>query len=438
MLCNSTSLRYKFIALLMVLVLTITLSSACSILNSILPSKTPPTKSSQTSFPKPTILTSSLVSTSAPGNQEGKTKWQLVLDPNLTTVCDPAIGPEGNIYVTASSAPGSGVAKLFAVNPNGTQKWNFKLNGSVASSPVVALDGTIYVVSEVSIFAISSSGIKKWEWKDPKAAGIGSLALAANGTIFTGHVGAGVYLRDIMSISPDGVMKWTTNLSGTSHSGLTVGTDGKIYLISNDYGTANYPLRAVDPGTGSVLWSLPLGGWDTSSMAIGADGTIYKPLGNKLTAVKPDGAIKWQYVFPNNCGVPSIGLDGTVYTVVASSGLFALSSNGTPKWNVGGASGAPGNTIVRDGTIYFCGSNPDPQGGFTAVNSNGTIKWTLDIPAGGGNPAVDSDGMIYVAGGSAAIGGAKLTAVYGSAPLGPSPWSRARHDNRNTGSYQGD
>jgi len=53
----------------------------------------------------------------------------------------PAVGADGTIYV------GSRDYNLYALNPDGTQKWKFATNGEVWSSPAVGADGTMYVGS---------------------------------------------------------------------------------------------------------------------------------------------------------------------------------------------------------------------------------------------------------------------------------------------------
>jgi outer membrane protein assembly factor BamB len=53
----------------------------------------------------------------------------------------PAVGANGTIYV------GSLDRNVYALNPDGTQKWKFVTGGTVGSSPAVGADGTIYIGS---------------------------------------------------------------------------------------------------------------------------------------------------------------------------------------------------------------------------------------------------------------------------------------------------
>ena len=53
----------------------------------------------------------------------------------------PAIGSDGTIYV------GSDYDDLYAINPDGSIKWEFNAGrGRVDSSPTIGSDGTIYVL----------------------------------------------------------------------------------------------------------------------------------------------------------------------------------------------------------------------------------------------------------------------------------------------------
>ncbi len=54
----------------------------------------------------------------------------------------PAIGSDGTIYV------GSNDKKLYAINSDGTKRWEFLTGNLVYSSPAIGSDGTIYVGSD--------------------------------------------------------------------------------------------------------------------------------------------------------------------------------------------------------------------------------------------------------------------------------------------------
>ena len=376
--------------------------------------------------------------------QDGTIKWPWKTDSDINICGTPAIGPDGNIYVTGGGGTVTWVpARLFCVSPEGSMLWKsqVQLDHSGASDPVIASDGTIYVVGYYKLYAFNPDGTLKWEWElEPDLHyQIAGLALGTDGTIYTGHCTG--YGGCVFAINPDGTLKWGNKYEMYAFKAFTIGKNGDVYMESQHY-NGTHVLCALNPDNGAVLWSTELGSYvNQGGMAIGSDGTIYVPLygTKKLQALNPDGTKKWHYDFPGASGIPSIGSDGTIYAAtISNKGLYALTSSGELKWTAGECI-APEVAIASDGTIYFCGSDPasrripgHERDNYIAVNPDGSIKWTLAIPAHAGSPAIGSDGTIYVTGGRFP---GVLTAVYGSAPLASSPWPRSRHDNRNTGSY---
>jgi len=71
----------------------------------------------------------------------GTIKWELKIVSGTTS---PVIGPDDTIYIGG----GSNANRLYAINPNGTIKWNFQVGYRVLSTPAISSDGTIYFVSE--------------------------------------------------------------------------------------------------------------------------------------------------------------------------------------------------------------------------------------------------------------------------------------------------
>src|SRR6266478_2888464 len=50
----------------------------------------------------------------------------------------PGVAPDGTIYF------GTWAGKLWALNPNGSNKWTFTTHVEIRSSPAIGADGTIY------------------------------------------------------------------------------------------------------------------------------------------------------------------------------------------------------------------------------------------------------------------------------------------------------
>lgn len=74
----------------------------------------------------------------------------------------PAIGSDGTIYI------GSDDGRLYAINSNGTLKWQYTTGTGnyIDTSPAISSDGTIYIGSvDNNLYAINLDGTLKWKWR---------------------------------------------------------------------------------------------------------------------------------------------------------------------------------------------------------------------------------------------------------------------------------
>ena len=109
-------------------------------------------------------------------NPDGTLKWAFhPLDGVGGT--SPSIGVDGTIYV------GSGDGNVYAINPNGTQKWSFPIGVSANSSPAIGADGTIYVgSSDGNVYAINPDVTQKWVFSTGRH--LLSPAIGPDGTLY--------------------------------------------------------------------------------------------------------------------------------------------------------------------------------------------------------------------------------------------------------------
>jgi outer membrane protein assembly factor BamB len=103
---------------------------------------------------------------------DGSIKWiyQNYLD-GMKLRSSVAIGSDGTIYAGSSSYLNKG--HLYAINPNGTDKWRFEIigiggggSGQVGPSPAIGPDGTIYFGADYTLYAVetSSGGLASTPW----------------------------------------------------------------------------------------------------------------------------------------------------------------------------------------------------------------------------------------------------------------------------------
>jgi outer membrane protein assembly factor BamB len=84
---------------------------------------------------------------------DGHLKWEFKTKTHSVNHGSPVIAVDGTIYFA------SGDGNLYAVLPDGTQKWAFDAeSGAFSATPVLAEDGTIFVVNDAGLFAVSGEG----------------------------------------------------------------------------------------------------------------------------------------------------------------------------------------------------------------------------------------------------------------------------------------
>ena len=203
---------------------------------------------------------------------DGTLKWTFTAP--WPMLASPAIGADGTIYITSAGNIRAGY--MYAVNSNGTLKWSFQTGFECESSPVIGSDGTIYMYcDDAKLYALNPDGTQNWatdvglytDTNEPS-----SPAIAADGTIY---VGSGDY--NLYAINPNGSIKWSFATPGDVESSPAVGADGTIYVGSE--ATQAYPhsigyLFAINPD-GSLKWYYADPNyWVVSSPAIGTDGSM--------------------------------------------------------------------------------------------------------------------------------------------------------------------
>ena len=312
-----------------------------------------------------------------------------------------AIAEDGTIYVGTRDYCSLTRSRLYATNPDGTEKWHWsppRYSGSwwlvdyIDSTPAVASDGTIYVGCwSRRLYALYPNGTLKWQfsdsnWKRRRGFVHTSPAIAPDGTIYIGNNNGKLY-----AINPDGSLKWSYQTGTAIQSSPAVGSDGTVYV-----GSCDKKLYAINPD-GSLKWKYRTGCAIKSSPAISSDGTVYVgSYDKKLHAINPDGTPKWKY--PTGCYIissPAIGSDGMIYVGSNDGKFHAIYPNGTFKWHYttcGTVKSSP--AVDADGTIYVGSRDRHVY----AINPNGTLLWKYNTGRRiiYSSPAIASDGTVYI------------------------------------------
>ena len=253
----------------------------------------------------------------------------------------PAVSDNGIIIVP------DGWDTLYSLFPNGTLNWSIKINNELLSSPIIGSDGYIY--------------ISTYETRE----------VTADSTYYVTYYG-------IASISMDGSIMWVDYEGATNSPGefsdteLVVGTkDGFIKFydkasnrVSNSYSVCNEVVTAtviaidntvyVGCSDSKVGFVYGYGSGTTFAGSTSVDGAVYgvpaATPSNKVIFGTENGTL---YIVDNasqtitqvSLAAPvyrpvAVGVDETIYVAVVRAILYAVSSDGTIKWqySFGGAS----------------------------------------------------------------------------------------------------
>lgn len=239
---------------------------------------------------------------------------------------NPAVGGDGTIYIGADG--------LYAVHPQTGQKiWHFAhpqyADRECLASPVVGQDGTIYVtIGEDMLFAVTPNGQQKWvfafahDWE----MSFTSPAIGQTGVIYLGTEGKenGVDYSRIYAVNPDGSLRWSYPVDDGRfvRASPAIGPDGRIY-IATKAGGDNLPAKliALSPD-GQKIWDYTVDRVHQtpddsySSPSLGADGLIYFGAETGfLYALNPDGSLNWKFPLQDgiNWSSPAIAENGTLF-----------------------------------------------------------------------------------------------------------------------------
>lgn len=297
-------------------------------------------------------------------------------------------------------------AAIAAVQP--TLVWSAPFGGN---TPVIAADGTIYVVDEATdgsqpgmLTALSAAGEKKWAVKVGFGSTGASPAIGVDGSVFVTTADANLHV-----VRPDGTLSLVAPIaSDPSRGSPLLGPGGTVYVPSK------FELEAFD-AAGAKLWSLLLADGPVSSPALGHDGNLFVTTSSHLHCVSPGGVLLWSREVAND-SILSGALIGDsaifVPSTVLGGSILSFAYDGTPL-SATPVGGLPGTLALGpDGRILApLVSKPT----VVAVTQSGTLSASWDFEgklAFQPEIVVDGNGNVFVP--TTAPG---LVGVIGGAPV---------------------
>lgn len=337
-----------------------------------------------TASPYPVVETSVAAAiTLAP--QRVKWRFKLAGDYSLHS---PGVGADGTVYVAMSNG------KLYAVAPDGTQRWVVQAGrGGGAFGPVaVGSDSTIYAAGMVAapsgtgntgaIFAYTPAGIRKWVFNATNQLIKAGPSLGPDGNIYAVTRLSGIGL---FSLSPAGQLRFSTGVfSERGLLGEAIAFGPKQMYFAFDMYATGFPasLFSYDFKGGKLFQVFNIA--QHTQPAVGPNGNVViESAAGGLAAYTPSGAQLWTfYHFPGGTEIPDVGPDNVAYTVSALSTLSAINPGGGERWRYVDSNILFEPRVRPQNDLLFMGGRITygQPGFFQAVGTNGLALWRVNLP----------------------------------------------------------
>lgn len=378
-------------------------------------------------------------------------QWAFNIGPqNTVQTTSPALSHDNNTVYFTSGFEG----KLYALNTaNGNTRWTFDyvIGGSTAGrsgSCVVGSDGTVYFPATqgtspenyARLYAVNPNGTQKWVYSTGtgSSATYISPAITKNGDILTGNNGTNGALH--LVDKTNGAQKAYVKPAGGIIGSIVVSQDNIAYGLTGNYGLVAYDLSDIDANTlapaskGLYKVQNENNHYTAGSPAINENGNViaaFNQVGgddaaivalNASSANISHNSYVWQYLFtpsPNTTSKleqfgASIGADGTIYVSGhETQKIYAFSPTGTLKWAYSTEENIASTPAIDNrGYLHFGGWN----GNYYILKDNGNdaeLMYKGKLSHAGeissqiwSSPAIANDGSVYV--------GAQVTDVSGT------------------------
>ena len=254
---------------------------------------------------------------------EGVLKWMYEVGDRIFTV--PAVDKKGDIYF------GSFHGKIYSLDPNGTLLWEYNTGDLIESSPIIGSDNILYFSSGKNLYAFYLNGTLKWKVETGTDRVLSPPTQGYDSSIYLGILGG------LMKFSPEGKLRWRITMGNLPPSGVigsapAIDSQGNIYVGSGDG-----RLFAIKDN-GKIEWTK-----EDIKMTFYDSPAIYKDFlyvagHNGIYTLNKEGKELWNRTWKDNrSGVicttaPVITADRTIYATSPTGIIYALTPEGSPKW----------------------------------------------------------------------------------------------------------
>ena len=212
----------------------------------------------------------------------GEFKWVFAIS-QITYGGGALVAPDGTIYQCVRNAT---INNVYAINPNGTQKWAVKLDAAIGAFPALSADGVLYCLTNKStLYALdASSGAIKWQQSLDGATG-SAVAIDKAGNVYAGTSAA------IYSFKSNKEQNWKLEEVNVTEQATFALKDQVLYATLKNGG-----LVAVDMTNGTKKWTYPTTKGDAYFPIADKNGNVYFTEKGSQTvhAVNASGSKIWE------------------------------------------------------------------------------------------------------------------------------------------------
>ena len=233
----------------------------------------------------------------------GEFKWVFAIS-QITYGGGALVAPDGTIYQCVRNAT---INNVYAINPNGTQKWAVKLDAAIGAFPALSADGVLYCLTNKStLYALdASSGAIKWQQSLDGATG-SAVAIDKAGNVYAGTSAA------IYSFKSNKEQNWKLEEVNVTEQATFALKDQVLYATLKNGG-----LVAVDMTNGTKKWTYPTTKGDAYFQIADKNGNVYFTEKGSQTvhAVNASGSKIWEKNVGNNLNYSggALSTDGILY-----------------------------------------------------------------------------------------------------------------------------
>ncbi len=239
----------------------------------------------------------------------GEFKWVFAIS-QITYGGGALVAPDGTIYQCVRNAA---INNVYAINPNGTQKWAVKLDAAIGAFPALSVDGILYCLTNKStLYALdASSGAIKWQQSLDGVTG-SAVAIDKAGNVYAGTSAA------IYAFKPNKDQIWKLEEVNVTEQATFALKEQVLYATLKGGG-----LVAVDMTNGTKKWTYPTTKGDAYFPIADKNGNIYFTEKGSQTvhAVNAAGSKIWEKNVGNNLNYSggALSTDGILYVGTQSN-----------------------------------------------------------------------------------------------------------------------